>query len=164
MTDFDPNLIGDYEAFLSSPPETFKSEIIHGVHAPLTIQAHVLETFNENYTVDSYTVDLSHKRITYLEAASLNEFKQLLILDLGHNLLSSINPITFNRLKKLKILSLNNNSLTFIYPTTFSALNALVDLDLSANKFKLIDSASIFDGLKSLRHLNLSHNQLESIL
>lgn len=135
------------------------------------------------------TIDFSHNKLTgeippafgqlsFLTDLNLsfNEFqgripgelgalKWFMILDLSYNQLSEEIPHDLGKLSRLIKLNLNNNKLTGGIPYTFSCtkkggMKGLRDLDLSHNQLEGL----IPQGLGTLTHLRLlklAHNQLE---
>jgi len=91
-------------------------------------------------------------------------FKCLLrVLIFDSNSLKRILYTDLNELENLEILDLDNNQIDFIEKNSFSKLIKLEKLILSRNSLKKIDSIYLFDGLQSLKFLNLSSNSIEFV-
>jgi len=84
-------------------------------------------------------------------------------LNLMKNNFTCIDKQTLARLTNLTDVNLSSNRLVKIVSNTFSHLKCLTRLDLSSNRLSgHAVQASVFDGVTSLRELNLAHNEFES--
>uniref|UniRef100_A0A8C3BSR3 TIR domain-containing protein n=1 Tax=Cairina moschata TaxID=8855 RepID=A0A8C3BSR3_CAIMO len=108
---------------------------------------------------------LKQNRFSYCEkSVTVTENNQLIFMDLGENMLQLVWETgscldVFRPLSKLQVLLLNNNYLNALPQGIFSGLISLEGLNLASNLLSHL-SPGIFP--KSLRHLNLSGNQLFS--
>ena len=109
-------------------------------------------------------LDLSQNKLETLHPKAFEGLKQLKDLNLGHNQITNIHPVIFSHLINLQSLILSGNRLRSIEPNTFSNLASLSHLLLDLNQLNHPLDQKIFAKMKSsLKVLDLSHNQLESI-
>ncbi|KAK6306319.1 hypothetical protein J4Q44_G00232440 [Coregonus suidteri] len=124
------------------------------------------------------TLQLQKNRITYITTGALRQLGNLTHLDLEDNRIRAIQPGALLGLGRLQVLTLKGNQLTSL-PLNLPA--SLILLDLSANCISALDLASLnalvnlqvlkinsnclrsvpesaFDGLPSLRSLELANN------
>ncbi|XP_037944704.1 uncharacterized protein LOC119677435 [Teleopsis dalmanni] len=137
-----------------------------------------VETF-ETYNLSAITeIDLSFNKI---QALNLTELRNLQKADLSHNLLTSLPlndsssivslNLNNNHIKssinntntKLRELYLSSNDLESLSVLNISLFSVLETLDLSCNKIKNLESSFFPQRMLNLKHLNLAHNQLDSI-
>lgn len=85
-------------------------------------------------------------------------------LDLGDNRLENIPASVLSNLINLKILNLTGNTLHHFSPELFQNLTLLKELHLSYNHLHVSKPMMFFSYLKSLQVLDLSYNQITSII
>lgn len=113
---------------------------------------------------------MSENQISRLKGNALNGLVSLNLLNLSKNNISSwsaINPRTLlEPTVLLTELSLAENPLTSFSTNDESLLivsDSLQFLDLSFCKITKITGQQVLQGMKSLQHLNLAHNQIRSV-
>ena len=106
-------------------------------------------------------VDLHNNHLQNIPDNTFKSLVNLLTLDLSYNTLSSIHNNGFRGLSKLTHLDLSVNELNALTYPPFQHLDSLQALDLSRNHLNSLNAT--FVGLKELRTLNLSGNNLTSI-
>ena len=132
---------------------------------------------NLNSAVYLHHIDLSNNSLTTVNVSGLNHLEQL---DLSNNYISTIPRHFITNATNLRMLSLQHNLISQISPNAFSYVNIL-HLDLSYNRLVIFDSWGSFscDTVDishntvtvvtpaafravsvSLRHLNLSYNNI----
>ncbi|CAN7982844.1 unnamed protein product [Ixodes hexagonus] len=111
---------------------------------------------------DLHTLDLSHNRLSSLDADDLDGLESLRRLNLEGNSIRLLAPYAFHRTPNLKILNLSDNPLKFIDATWFRNLDVLESLEA-----RTIDAHSISDDAFSLaiklQSIDLSDNDFVDI-
>ncbi|XP_034246871.1 uncharacterized protein LOC117648474, partial [Thrips palmi] len=113
-------------------------------------------------------LDLSHNRLRSLPVDAFPGLRNLTFLDLSDNQLSDIAAGAFRSLEALQTLRLTGNRLR-VAPLSLSLLDgldglrSLRELDLSSNQLAGTLGAAALPRLANLRALNLAHNQLSSV-
>ncbi|KPP62398.1 leucine-rich repeat-containing protein 38-like, partial [Scleropages formosus] len=87
----------------------------------------------------------------------------LVYLDLRNNSLSQIEPGTLSTSSRLVFLDLGSNNLTEISKGTFGESRSLIKLRLGSNPYLSRVSKDAFQGLTSLRELELERNALSGL-
>lgn len=135
-------------------------------------------------------LDISHNAITELNVSALSRFHHLHYLDMSFNSFRIISLELFRHCLDLQVLNLSENKLQSLdlfsgnsianavsdglpgesLPTQngtsngmLRVLNNLQQLMLSQNNIRVV-SPQTFDGLQSLRVLNMSHNGLSTVV
>jgi Leucine-rich repeat (LRR) protein len=110
-------------------------------------------------------LNLSHNFLLGINSTSLKGLRNLETLDIGYNQLTVVDSVVFSGLINLKILYLNNNNLKVV--PVFSINNQVLVanlqfLYLQNNKINYIPFNSL-QNLKKLEHINLKNNQINDI-
>ena len=108
-------------------------------------------------------VHLGANSLTGIPAGLFKSLRSLKQVDLSFNSITDIPTDLFTSLPSLAHIDLNNNLLTFINSFTFQNLGSLTKINLAANQLKYIADYAISPSLNSLKHANLSKNQLTTI-
>ncbi|KAK3911064.1 Leucine-rich repeat-containing protein 15 [Frankliniella fusca] len=113
-------------------------------------------------------LDLSHNRLRSLPTDAFPGLSNLTFLDLSDNLLTDISAGAFRSLTSLQTLRLTGNrlrvaSLSLSLLEGLEGLRALRELDLSSNQLAGPLGPAALPRLPGLRALNLAHNQLSSV-
>ena len=131
---------------------------------------------------------LANNRLSSLHPTQFNYLQHLDQLALENNELSSLPASVFSQLSSLRTLTLQGNRLTAVYSNVFptiysnlttlnldrnrfadlaqigiSGISSLETLTLAANRLTTIPTG-YFDGLSSVKHLDLSRNNISSVL
>nr|XP_027195169.1 protein artichoke-like [Dermatophagoides pteronyssinus] len=117
-------------------------------------------TYNTFYRLQQLRLlDLSYNQIRHLHQSLFKNTNQLQSLYLDNNLIddNGIEPGIFQELVELRDLRLQHNRLKHIRKGVFYSLPNLRDLDLQMNEIEIIES---LESLASLQHLNLQGNRL----
>ncbi|XP_050511559.1 leucine-rich repeat-containing G-protein coupled receptor 5-like isoform X2 [Diabrotica virgifera virgifera] len=117
-------------------------------------------------TYQGNIVNFSCNTIESLPKNSFISFgsNSIMKIDLHDKEISEIEPGAFSELFCLQELNLSHNNLTNLSEGSFEGLNSLVQLDLSFNSLQEIpDNGLTFIELKTLRVLDLSHNEIKSL-
>ena len=110
-------------------------------------------------------IDLGRNEIDVLNNDTFTNISSLRNLDLSHNRLNSIEEGSFRHLSTLKLLNLSHNELSLnLSKDIFNGLTSLTCLDLSFNKINKLEGIQSFSSLVSLEHLNISGNEMSSII
>ncbi|CAL1270134.1 unnamed protein product [Larinioides sclopetarius] len=105
---------------------------------------------------------LSCNNLESLHESSFECCRSVQILMLDHNNISNVTDDSFSRMENLRILDLSYNSI-YRLPETVFAVTQIEKLNLSRNNFMAVPIASLELVKGSLRHLDLSLNQIENI-
>ena len=89
------------------------------------------------------------------------DLKNLEILDLSHNRLSKLEASTFDNLTSLHVLNLENNQIRTISKDVFALQANLEVLNLANNKISEVNFIEGFRNLQSLKELHLEGNMLQ---
>uniref|UniRef100_A0A1I8PD85 TIR domain-containing protein n=1 Tax=Stomoxys calcitrans TaxID=35570 RepID=A0A1I8PD85_STOCA len=106
-------------------------------------------------------LDLSYNQITstWIDRSTFVGLIRLVLLNLSHNKLTKLDAEIFTDLYTLQILNLRHNQLENIAAETFAPMNNLHTLLLSHNKLKYLDAYAL-NGLYVLSLLSLDNNHL----
>ncbi|XP_018015030.1 toll-like receptor Tollo [Hyalella azteca] len=99
---------------------------------------------------------------TWVNSETFMDLLRLASLDLSHNKISRLDAATFRDLTNLQVLNMERNQLESINDNTFSGLFRLHTLILSENRLKLLTDLTL-EGLVELAHLRLDFNQIFSV-
>lgn len=128
-------------------------------------------------------LNLSFNHLDEIKPATFGTVPTLLELNLNNNLLQKISKGSLTKLSSLRSITLENNQLTqifeipnslnslylrnnsiqVIHPRTWPSMNALIELDLSSNSVENRLTEHSFEGLITLRLLNLNNNGISTI-
>ncbi|XP_044730694.1 protein toll-like [Chrysoperla carnea] len=108
-------------------------------------------------------LDLSRNKITSIPEKLFKSLDKLEELDLSVNQISSISD-NFKYQVNLLNLNLGNNSLTRLEHNAFPRSKSLISLILRHNQLSFDEYSDPFNNLLSLQYLDLSHNNITSIL
>jgi len=106
-------------------------------------------------------LDLSYNSIPLLDTASVAGWLQLKMLNLSHNLLGELRPSILTNLSQLELLRLDSNQLHTVPELSFNGLFSLRSLNLSNNEDLNnlpIDELRILASKHALRELQLDNN------
>ncbi|XP_068090751.1 leucine-rich repeat-containing protein 19 [Hyperolius riggenbachi] len=112
-------------------------------------------------TTDVLKLNLSNSDIGLDQLKALKRFSNLTELDLSHSNISSLDNGIFPKLFKLEVLLVKNNSITFVEAKSFDGLESLRFLDLSFNQITQLPSTIQLP--KQLQSLNLQNNHLMNL-
>jgi Leucine-rich repeat (LRR) protein len=119
-----------------------------------------------NYSNQSVDIELANKNIITIDPGTFNGFSFLKTLNLNYNPLIRLNLSTFNGLKNLEGLSLAStlahDDTSNISAVLFNGLENLASVNLASNNIKKLES-NLFDGILSLKILDLKYNELSEI-
>lgn len=104
-------------------------------------------------------INLDKNRITRVGRGALTKLNSLRTISLENNGLTHVIDIPIS----LNYLNLRNNCIKGISPKAWPIMNALLQVDLSENSLEDGLSKGSFEGLASLRYLNLSKNNISRI-
>lgn len=90
-------------------------------------------------------------------------YSDLVYLDLRNNTLNSLEPGTLSTSSRLVFLDLGSNNLTGIQSGTFGESRSLIKLRLSNNPYLTMVDKDAFQGLTSLRELELERSGLTGL-
>lgn len=109
---------------------------------------------------------LNHYRYEPQSLSSLAYFEQLTTLNLAHNNLKNVNISEFFPLSNLQYLDLSHNQLESetLQHTYTKGLNKLRSLNLSHNQLTLANIGNFFNVFPELKHLDLSHNKIKTVV
>ncbi|CAG9134941.1 hypothetical protein JYU34_017581 [Plutella xylostella] len=107
-------------------------------------------------------LNLSHNRITKIDALLFQDLNNLQFLSLEYNNIARIADGAFSNLKNLHSLSLAHNNIVEVDSSHFSNLYVLNQLFLDGNRITNIDIRS-FENITKLHDLGLSGNQLSEV-
>lgn len=108
------------------------------------------------------TLNLQHNGILSIKRKAFYGLDSLQILDLSHNHLKSLQVSQFSNCPSLRIISLSSNHLRSLPREVFQNTR-LEGLDLSNNGFVVFPNQALGDVGFTLRHLDLSYNQIDRI-
>ncbi|KAK6635724.1 hypothetical protein RUM44_000978 [Polyplax serrata] len=174
-----------YDLFLS-----FNDDLVRFTHEMKFLQIEssnisVLQSRSFQSTPSLSQIILSEISLMEIEQGAFGGLNRLKLVDLSHNLLRSIPVDLFKHTKIIRLslegnelvvpesapllsakylnsLSLKNCSIRYLSDYTFGELPALMHLDLSHNQLNSMP-LKIFYSLKHLTHLDLSHNQFTTL-
>ncbi len=122
--------------------------------------------FDFNYSNQSVDIELPNKNIITIDPETFNGFTNLKTLNLDYNPLIRFNLSTFIELTNLEVLSLAStlahNNTNNISSVVFNGLKSLKSVNLASNNIKKLET-SLFNGVLSLKILDLKYNQLTEI-
>ena len=101
------------------------------------------------------TLSLMGNNITYVSNLAFRKLPDLQSLDLSNNLISSLYSESFLNSSNLQTLQLSKNPLTYFYPHCFMGLGSLRTLTLAYIDTNATLHDNIFEGLDSLKKLDL---------
>ena len=107
------------------------------------------------------SMDFSQNQISKLYTFILNKMTHLSRLDLSNNRIPAVESFVFSDCPHLTEINLSNNRIDSLAQDSFENCPHLRTIDLSRNKISAF-SGSIM-GLKGLRHLNISGNNLDTL-
>ncbi|OWR45424.1 putative toll [Danaus plexippus plexippus] len=107
-------------------------------------------------------LNLSHNRITKIDALLFQDLNNLQFLSLEYNNVARIADGAFSYLKNLHSLSLAHNNIVEVDSNHFSNLYVLNQLFLDGNRITKVDLRS-FENITKLHDLGLSGNQLSEV-
>lgn len=109
-------------------------------------------------------LDVSRNQITstWIDKNTFKGLIRLVLLNLSHNRITKLNAEIFSDLYTLQILNLRYNQIEQLTDGTFTPMNNLHTLLLSHNKLKLLDGSSL-KGLYVLSLLSIDNNVLTDI-
>ncbi|XP_063063788.1 amphoterin-induced protein 3 [Engraulis encrasicolus] len=107
----------------------------------------------------TWTLDISHNRLTWLGVGSFYGLPLLSRLQLAHNLISQLSPGAFQNATALRHLDLSSNRLQVVGRHHFLELTGLEELLLFNNRIVRVESTALM-GLGRLRRLYLSFNHI----
>nr|QAA92197.1 toll-like receptor 2 [Plecoglossus altivelis] len=108
-------------------------------------------------------LDLSHNRIAAVTAFDLVPYVRLTALSLRGNRLRSVAGRAFRSLGRLERLDLSANQLASLNADWFTGLLSLTHLNLLDNPYRSLGPWPLFQGLLSLRSLQLGGPSLEKL-
>ncbi|XP_046751471.1 slit homolog 3 protein [Diprion similis] len=108
-------------------------------------------------------LDLSHNKLTTLEADSFAGLTNLTYLDLNDNLLSQLSPQAFPSFGSLRSLRMRGNQLSVSALSALRGLQNLEELDLSGNRLIGPATPNLLPRMPTLRFLTLSGNELVKV-
>uniref|UniRef100_A0A1B0FBC2 Uncharacterized protein n=1 Tax=Glossina morsitans morsitans TaxID=37546 RepID=A0A1B0FBC2_GLOMM len=130
----------------------------------LNLSHNAIETLDEMQFLndsDLNQLDLSYNRLMEINEGSFNGLQNLELLNIGNNFLQRISVNGLQMLFSLESLQLNNNNLTQVPVGTFNTdVRSLRNINLSHNQLSSID-ATLFSNMPNLRFLDLSGNRLQ---
>ncbi|XP_062396183.1 amphoterin-induced protein 3 [Sardina pilchardus] len=118
-----------------------------------------LEKLPHPVPATTWTLDLSHNRLTWLGVGSFYGLPRLVRLRLAHNLISQLSPGAFQNASALRHLDLSSNKLQVVGRHHFLELTGLEELLLFNNRITRVESTALM-GLSRLRRLYLSFNHI----
>ncbi|KAH3776655.1 toll-like receptor 2 isoform X1 [Dreissena polymorpha] len=140
------------------------SQLINLKH--LFLQNNNIETLADNQFQGLYleSLDLSHNAISTISNNTFKHMKHLSHLDLSFNRLNSLPSLTFQPISdSLSSLKLNSNpGLGSLSATLFEGLTSLRDLNISSCGLHTLHH-NLFMFLGSLQHIDLSANELTTL-
>ncbi|XP_012672117.2 amphoterin-induced protein 3 [Clupea harengus] len=107
----------------------------------------------------TWTLELSHNRLTWLGVGTFYGLPRLARLRLAHNLISQLSPGAFQNASALRHLDLSSNKLQVVGRHHFLELTGLEELLLFNNRIARVESNALM-GLGRLKHLYLSFNHI----
>lgn len=113
----------------------------------------------DNLLCSTTTIRLSYNKLNSIAHDFLNLFPNLEVIKLDNNNIETICSTNFG--SKLRILDLSYNSLSKIQQ--LDGLVNLEELNLASNKLQIDENTRIFQSMTSLRFINLSKNNLNSL-
>lgn len=108
------------------------------------------------------SLSVVHNKILEIKNEAFLSLKKLYVLDLSHNHIEDIGAGLFKDLESLRILNLSFNNIRTISISGFDNTK-LERLILSNNKISSFSSSAILNIGKTLRLLDLSHNQVDTL-
>lgn len=109
-------------------------------------------------------LSLDNKRISTIEKGAFLYLDCLSFLNLQHNEISNVNDGIFNAMPHLKELDLSYNNIETLPDYLFTGIKRLESVDLSHNRIKAMSKDAFFMKSNSLLTLNLSYNELDSVI
>lgn len=107
-------------------------------------------------------LNLDHNYVGYIRRRAFYGLKNLQILDLSHNRIEQVSVEQFSNLNNLRFLNMRRNHLRSLPRDVFK--NTMLEhLDLSVNEFTMLPAMAFSQVGFTLRHLDISHNSIESL-
>lgn len=106
------------------------------------------------------SLDMSHNRLVGLDPTTLQPYPGLIHLILSHNSITKLNQGLCETLPLLQTLRLEHNEVHVLKKEELSHCTSLTQLNVASNRLKL--QKDPFTPLQSLRHLDVSMNNLQS--
>ncbi|KAJ0239384.1 LRR receptor-like serine/threonine-protein kinase GHR1 [Hirschfeldia incana] len=170
-----PSNLGDFKSlqfldlsdnlFSSSLPEEFGRSLVSLKNLSLAgnnFSGEVPESVGGLVSLQS--LDMSRNSLSGPLPVSLTRLNELLYLNLSSNGLTGKIPRGFELISSLQVLDLHGNSLDGTLDGEFFILTNASYVDFSGNRL-VTTSGKLVPGVsESIKHLNLSHNQLEGSL
>ncbi|KAJ9573808.1 hypothetical protein L9F63_008814 [Diploptera punctata] len=107
-------------------------------------------------------LQITSRRLKYIEIGTFEYLTVLKYLDLSYNMLSEIKYGMFRGLRSLKVLKLNHTHISSIGKDVFEGLQSLERLSLDSCPITTINNDT-FIGLKNLRELFISSDNIKQI-
>ena len=120
-----------------------------------------LEPFKSRRFQYLYVLDLSYNRISSIEHNDFLQMGSLVALSLRGNDIQVIEQDTFVGLYLLRQLDLRDNLLTTLRECSFCGMDYIYTLDLSGQHLEALHEYAF--QFSAVRHLNLSHNSIETL-
>ncbi|XP_010537627.1 PREDICTED: probable LRR receptor-like serine/threonine-protein kinase At4g20940 [Tarenaya hassleriana] len=168
-----PDNLGDFKSlqFLDLSDNLFSSLLPSGIGKSTSLRN--LSLAGNNFSgeipesisglISLQSLDLSQNSLSGSLPKSLTRLNSLLYLNLSSNGFMGKIPRGFELISSLQILDLHGNSIDGNLDGGFFMITNASYIDFSGNK--LVTSGKLLPGLsESIRHLNLSHNQLQGSL
>ncbi|XP_014377120.1 toll-like receptor 3 isoform X1 [Alligator sinensis] len=105
-------------------------------------------------------LDISHNQLKKLPPANLTKYSKLIYLDAGYNSISKLQLELCQSLPLLTVLNLKHNQLHELSDGVFDYCTNLTELNLGFNIIEI--KGNLFNPLKNLNILDVSHNHLKS--
>ncbi|VBB28104.1 unnamed protein product [Acanthocheilonema viteae] len=106
---------------------------------------------------------LNNNKLTSIQTLTFSSLRNLRQLSLAGNTINMTTERSMNDIPTLEILSLARNRLQQLSKATFVNLNNLEQLDLSYNQLRTFDFTFLAQSLVNVKHLDLSHNRIITI-
>ncbi|KAG8260799.1 biological adhesion [Homalodisca vitripennis] len=121
-----------------------------------------INPFSFTNTSKLETLNLQHNGIVFVRRKAFIGLSSLQILDLSHNHIKSLQVSQFSSCPLLRVVDLSSNHIRTLPRDVFQ--NTRIEgLDLSNNEFIIFPSQSFGDIGFTLRHLDLSYNQIDRL-
>jgi hypothetical protein len=120
-----------------------------------------IKEYSLHYLRFLFYLDLSENKLTYLHDKTFLKLDRLLRLNLSYNSIEIIQHNLFSSLKNIERIDLSSNSIRLIEKYSFQYFIYLETLHLYNNTEVMIETQTEI-GLKTLKHLFISENQLHN--